>query len=103
MKGPYSAGTHDYGVPPTQRDWEFGRLERGHRYRVVKAFVDADGDRHDVGEEWVFVTQMFSKLDDELTICVRSESNEEWRIPMSWKPDAQQDTIEGFRHYVKEA
>ena len=100
MNGPYPPGTHDNPVPPTEWDWEKSRLIRGNRYRVVEFFLDADGDRHEVGEEWTFVTSMFSRFDDELTICVRQDSGDEWRIPMFWKPDAQEKVIETFSNYV---
>jgi hypothetical protein len=100
MNGPYAPGTHDNPIPPTKWDWEKTRLIRGKRYRVIKAFLDADGDRHEVGEAWTFVTSMFSRFDDELTICVRQESDDEWRIRMFWKPEAQQEVIEDFLNYV---
>jgi hypothetical protein len=100
MNGPYELGSHEKLTSPSQSPWEAPRLIRGQTYRVTTAFCDADGDEHQVGEKWFFITSMFSKFDDELSICIRSESNQEWRIPLFWTPDAQQDIIENFTRYV---
>ena len=97
MNGPYLAGTHYNPAPPW--GWEESCLSRGDRYRVIKPYIDADGDQHVVGEEWTFLTSMFSRF-DLLTLCVRRASDEEWRIPMLWTPEAQQVVIEGFSNYV---
>jgi hypothetical protein len=100
MDGPYVPGTYKALVPPSQWDWERSHLVRGQRYRVVKAFVDAEGDQHPVGEDWVFLMGMFSRFDNELSLCVRLASGDEWRIPLVWKPEAQQEIIENFLQYV---
>lgn len=102
MNGPYGKGTCFDTIAPSEWSWETNRMKRGRKYRVIVPFVDADGDEHCVAEEWEFVASMFSRLDDELTLCVRSGLDEEWRIPLMWKPEAQQIVIEGFRNYVIE-
>jgi hypothetical protein len=66
----------------------------------VKAFVDADGDSHSVGEEWVFLMSMFDRMHDVLTLCVKSTSEDEWQIPLTWDPDAQQAIIQAFSDHV---
>jgi hypothetical protein len=76
------------------------RLVRGGRYRVTKAFRDADGDEHLTGEEWIFVSTLFSKFDDELTLCIRDVGGNEWKIPLDWKINNQQDVIENWQQYV---
>jgi hypothetical protein len=101
MNGPYAPGTLDCSFTPSEWAWENNHIKRSHTYRVAKAFFDADGDEHAIGEEWVFLTSMFSRYDDELTLCVRSPSREEWKIPLIWKPEAQRDVIENFLDYVE--
>jgi hypothetical protein len=100
MNGPYAPDTFKNLISPSQSEWEKNRLVRGQHYRVVQSFVDADGDKHPVGEDWVFITSMFSRFDDELTLCVRLVSGDEWKIPLVWKPEAQQEVIEDFLQYV---
>jgi len=43
---------------------------------------------------------MFSRHDDELMICIRTMSADEWRILLRWTPDAQQQLIDDFDQYV---
>jgi hypothetical protein len=96
--GPYSRGTFNAIV--SLSTWEAGRMVRGGQYRVIKPFNDADGDDHQVGEKWEFLLAMFNRVEDELSLCVLSASGEQWRIPLIWKPDAQQEVIEDFARYV---
>ena len=101
MEGPYPNGTYWYlEIPPTEWDWERGRLIRGERYRIIQPFTDANGDEHPVGEEWLFLRAMFSRFDDLLILCVRFSSGEEWKIPLLWKKDKQEDIIEHYRNYM---
>lgn len=100
MQGPYKIGSIGSPVAPSEWDWERNRLIRGERYRVIKAFFDADGHEHAIGEEWLFISTLFSKFDDELTICIRLTSGEEWKIPLLWSVDQQQDVIERWQNYV---
>lgn len=99
MVGPHPPGTFKPIVPPSAWE-ERRRVVRGQRYRVIRAFKDADGDEHPVGESWIFLMEMFNRFDDELNLCVRSASGDEWRISLLWKPEAQQDVIEDFFQYV---
>ena len=94
MNGPYRADTGAIPITASQGDWETRRLIRQQCYCVIKPFLDSDGDQHQVGEEWIFVYSMFSRLDDELTIRIRTDLDEEWEIPLIWKPEAQQGIIE---------
>jgi hypothetical protein len=102
MNGPYSTGGCCESAAPFEWSWEKNRMNRGRKYRVVLPFVDADGDVHPVGEEWEFAASMFSRLDDQLTLCVRYRPDEEWRIPLLWTPESQQSVIEGFSDHVME-
>lgn len=80
--------------------WEAGNVERGARYRVLRLFQDADGDRHPVGEEWVLVSTGFNKFDNELELRVRDGSGGEWIIPLGWDQDRQQEVLERWSNYV---
>jgi len=103
MQGPYSQGTLANLSAPSNGDWERGRLVRGQAYRVIMPFQDADGQDHPVGETWIFLGQMFNKFDDELVLCVRIDGEAEWKIPLVWQANKQEDVIENWRHYLAPA
>ena len=75
-------------------------MVRGGQYRVINTFVDAYGHSHAVGEHWEFIATMFSKFDDELTLCVRTSDGKEWTISLRWLPGLQEKIIEHFSEYV---
>jgi len=100
MNGPHDPGTHENPLSPSDWTWEKHRLIRGRPYRVAKSFIDADEDQHQIVEEWVFVSSMFSRYDGELTLCVRPQSGSEWIIPLRENLDAQLEVIENFLQYV---
>ncbi len=101
MKGPFPPGTWTIDSPISEWSWENGRVTRGQRYRVSKPFTDAHGDRHSIGEEWTFLRSMFSKFDDELIMCIRDASGDEWSITLLWKAEYHEMIIESFRDYVE--
>jgi len=47
-----------------------------------------------------FLSSLFSKFEDELVLCVRIQGND-WKIPMVWSADKQQDVIEHWEEYVE--
>lgn len=101
MQGPYKTGSLGGHTPPTSDSWESRHgLIRGKKYRVTKDFVDLDGDIHRAGEEWLFVAGLFSKFDDEITICIHQEGNEDWKIPLSLDSKKQGLVIENIQDYV---
>lgn len=102
MRGPFQSGTCVNPISPSEWDWEQKQLARGKRYRVIRPFIDADGDSHEVDEEWVFISAMFSKFDDLLTLCLRFPSGEDWSLPLIWRQDKQEEVVENFRTYVKQ-
>src|SRR5581483_8327776 len=97
MQGPYNVGTFSNLPAPSDWSWERTRLARGKTYRVIRSFADADGQEPPVGEEWVFLGEMFNKFDDELTVCIRSGGDEEWRIPFIWRADKQEEVLEHWQ------
>ena len=100
MQGPFPRGTHNGLYPVGHWEGQCSGLIRGEWYRIVRPFVDADGDLHPVGEEWLFIASMFSPHDDELLIAVRKNAGDEWRILLHWTPEHQQDVAEHFSQYV---
>jgi len=74
MYGPSPQGHWSKGA---HRAW--GILRPGRRYRVIRRFVDHDGDAHEVGEEWTFAGHNFSPHDDGLSLFV-SIDGDEWHI-----------------------
>ncbi|HVR06579.1 MAG TPA: hypothetical protein VMW75_00905 [Thermoanaerobaculia bacterium] len=102
MKGPFDLGTLGTPLPPpSPGSWERNRLFRGRRYRVTKPFLDSDGDEHKMGEEWEFLGTLFSKFDDELTICVKRDDGREWAIPLVWKKGRQWQVLENWNYYFE--
>jgi len=99
MNGPYKNGTFEFpGSPP---NWESSMsLIAGQKCRVVNGFVDADGDQHEIGAEWVFVCTMFDRQSDVLTLCIRKDDGTEWQIPLSWKSPPQATVIENLKSYI---
>ncbi len=98
MQGPQPTGTFN-GLSEFS-PWEDGKLSRGTRYRVIKEFIDFDGDVHPIGEEWAFVASIFSPYDELLLIGVRLPSGEEWKILLSATAEAQHAVIENILRYV---
>ena len=86
MRGPFEEGywmkfakQHGFTVSQTP---QLTRMSYGTPFRVTKAFVDADGDYHPVGEEWTFIMSMFNRLASLYVICAAGPSREEWEIPI---------------------
>ncbi len=101
MQGPFAAGTFRSSITPSADSWEARHgLIRGRRYRVIKSFSDNDGNIHTAGEEWYFMSVLFSKFDNELTVCVRFDNGEDWMIPFLWEQRKQQEVIENIQHYI---
>lgn len=102
MQGPYASGSLISPVPPSPESWESRHgLIRGKQYRVVKVFVDADGDVHPVGERWEFISSGFSKFDDEVQIWVHLLDGMDWKISLIWKPGMQAEIIEHIQSYLQ--
>ncbi|MFD1468662.1 DUF3601 domain-containing protein [Hymenobacter caeli] len=75
------------------------KLTPGQRYRVVRAFVDYDGQAYPVGETWVFEHTNFVPYEDGLTLHVSAGG-----LPvvyrLQWRPGEQAALIENFTHFV---
>jgi hypothetical protein len=88
--------------PPTPESWESRHeLVRGWRYHVIKKFIDADGDKHPVGESWILICAMFSKFDGEIQFSVNRGGGGYWMFPLSWDKEKQADLIENITSYIE--
>jgi hypothetical protein len=96
MYGPCPAGhwTH------LRLEAEFGPLDAGRRYRVVRPFVDYDGDTHKVGEAWTFLGKNFLPYDDGVSLFVSLDGTQEWHIRLRWTPEDQADIIDALQDYL---
>lgn len=75
-------------------------LKSGRRYRVVKAFVDFDGDLHAVGEQWDFLGSAFLPYDDGLSLFVSLDGTNQWHIPMQCRPETQGEVVARLDDYL---
>ena len=96
MDGPH----HSLFSPIPPSEWERSVLVRGREYRIVKEFVDADGDQHHVGENWVFIGSAFSRYDGLVILMVQFPGGDEWKIPLLETSSAQHAVIQNFLEYV---
>ena len=96
MEGPFPLRTHSAFFASVQWELDSGLVCRK-RHRIIKPFMDADGDAHPAGEEWIFVTSMFSAYDDEYSLVVRI-LDAEWRIALGSR--GQNEIIDNLRQYV---
>jgi hypothetical protein len=68
-----------------------GFLCNGHKYRVIKDFIDYDGTTHNKGEVWTFLAYSFSCYDNGLQWFITFDGAEEWSIPLFLDDMEQQD------------
>ena len=73
-------------------------MTRGQRYRVIKAFVDCERDRHLPGEEWYFVGSYFNKFDDLMSIFVTDDGRRECRFDVCCRPP--EAVCENFKDFI---
>jgi hypothetical protein len=66
----------------------------GRRYCVDLPFIDADGDVHERGEEWMYRGCWFNKFEDLVTVFVTDSHSSRFKIPLKWDAKAQADVIE---------
>jgi hypothetical protein len=78
----------------------FKHLAAGQRYRVIREFVDFDGDLHPAGEGWTFLGQNFLPFDDGLSLFVSLDGEREWHIRLQWRPEAQAAVIDSLHDHV---
>jgi len=79
-----------------------GLLRAGRRYRVIKAFVDFDGDGHPVGECWTFLGYSFVPHDDGMSWFVSLDGEREWLVRLQWRAEAQAEVLEHLAEHLAE-
>lgn len=102
MQGPFEQGTHNLVFQPSVWSWEFGRMERGRWYRIRRAFQDADGHEHHVGDTMRFIYQMFDRQHNITILCIEKPDKREWEIPLAGsRDDAQEDVLDSYLDYLE--
>lgn len=99
MYGPY---TPERGWREIWRD-EYKQLKRGQRYRVLRAFVDYDGDSHPAGEAWTFLGSGYLPHDDGLSLFVSLDGQRAWHVRLQERPEAQGHMIGALADFIGEA
>lgn len=102
MHGPEPPG-HWTPLTAVNQDSEYQFLTAGERYRVVREFVDYDGDAHPAGEEWTFLGTSFLPYDDGRSLFVSLDGVREWHVRMQARPEAQGEILDRLSEYVAPA
>ena len=89
----------DDSQTPAITAWERRNLKRAYKYRVIQAFIDADGIPHLAGEEWLFNGSKFSRFENEYLLSVRIGPDVRW-IRLSCDADQQDRILRHFTEYV---
>lgn len=76
-------------------------LVHGQKYCVIETFLDADGNAHATGEEWVFVGSKFSRFENEYILTVRVRSGGAESFGLICDVDKQGDVVQHIREYVR--
>jgi len=77
---------------------ERGRLIRGKRYKILRSFIDRDGDFHPENEQWIFVGGGFSNYDNLLLLYVQP-NRDIYRIPLQSVKEHQKDIFDHWEEY----
>ena len=76
-------------------------LRRNATYRVIAAFVDYDGNTHEVGERWTFIQDFFLPYEDGLSLYVDLDGRKA-DIRLQDRGWAQAHVIRAFSDFVVE-
>ena len=100
MHGPQPAGFWS-GRQTANGGSQHEFLHAGQRYRVVREFVDYDGHRHPVGEEWCFCGWSFVPYEDGMSFFVSLDDRQEWQLRLQWRDDAQGAILDHLTDYLQ--
>lgn len=75
-------------------------LQSGQHYRVLKSFVDFDGDKHCPGDQWEFLGYSFLPYDDGVSLFVSLDGVREWHIRMQDRPEEQGSILENLGEFL---
>ena len=100
MHGPQLAGFWS-GRPSANGGSKHQFLNAGQRYRVVREFVDYDGDPHPVGEEWRFCGWSFVPYEDGMSFFISLDDRQEWQLRLQWRDDSQGAVLDRLSDYLE--
>jgi hypothetical protein len=49
----------------------------------------------------MFVGGIFSKFDNEMTLCIQRDDGNDWKIPLSWNIEDQKSVLEHPQEYFE--
>jgi hypothetical protein len=99
VTGPFATGKYTGTVlPGKKKNW--GHLEPGSRYRVVRDFTDYDQDPHPAGEVWLFLGYSYHPMDAGLSLFVSFDGEREWLIPLQGGTDQQGAVMDYLEQYI---
>ncbi len=84
-----------------KRKFAGSQLSAGKAYRLIRAFTDYDGQLHEVGESWNFLSHNFVPYDDGLTLYAERDGKP-ISIRLQWREEAQGHIASYFSEYVEE-
>ncbi len=97
MRGPTEFADYVYLDLSSKNDQVF----RPGRYRVISAFRDREGFRHQPGEEWLLMFAGFNKFDDEMVLFVSLDEKHQWMIPLWYGQHGEKEVIEHFSRFAE--
>ena len=100
MNGPQKIGHWSNLKAPNHTD-RHQHLLAGHKYKVIREFVDYDEDKHPVGETWTFLGCSFLPYDDGLSLFVTFNGKQEWHLRMQWRKEAQANVLDALSEYIQ--
>lgn len=78
-------------------------LQRGHRYRVARAFTDYDGVPFEFDDTWWFVGVAYAPYDDGITLYITRDGVTEACIRLEDRPGGQDYVVAALAEYFVEA
>ena len=82
---------------------DFMHLRVGHRYAVVRAFADYDGETHPVGETWTYVRHNYDAHTSAASPSTSTATTAPNQIQRSWRGEDQGPIIDALADYVHPA
>ena len=67
----------------------------------MREFVDYDGHRHPVGEEWRFCGCSFVPYEDGMSFFVSLDDEHEWHLRLQWRVDEQGAILDHLTEYLQ--
>lgn len=78
---------------------DFKHLKPGRAYVVIRAFVDFDNERYEVGERWIFRGSGFLPYDDGLSLFAEIDGRER-QVRMRWMDGDQGEIVDRLDEHL---